>query len=230
VPRPDPAQGVFETLLVRDGVAVAAAAHLARLAASAGELYGLALPAALAGLIDHAALEHGGPYRLRILLDADGGVALEAAALPGPAAPVALQPVTVPGGLGAHKWRDRRLLEALEAASGPRAPVLVDLDGLVLETSRSSVLAVIDGTLVTPPLDGRILPGVARARALADAVALGIAVEERPLALAELVRADAALACNALRGVEPVAGVGASPLAPPGEPVAALIARYPQLR
>jgi para-aminobenzoate synthetase/4-amino-4-deoxychorismate lyase len=230
VPRPDPAQGVFETLLVLDGAAVAAGAHLARLAASARELYGQTLPAALADLIDHAALEHGGPYRLRILLDADGRVALEAASLPEPATSVALQPVTVPGGLGAHKWRDRRLLEALEAATGPRAPLLVDLDGLVLETSRSSVLAVIDGRLVTPPLDGRILPGVARARVLADAAALGIAVEERPLALAELLHADAALACNALRGIEPVAAVGASPLAQPGEPVAEVIAQYPQLR
>jgi para-aminobenzoate synthetase/4-amino-4-deoxychorismate lyase len=164
------------------------------------------------------------------MLDADGGVALEAAALPGPAASVALQPVTVPGGVGAHKWRDRRLLEALETATAPRAPLLVDLDVLVLETSRSSIFAVIDGTLVTPPLDGRILPGVARAGVLADAAALGIAVEERPLALTELLHADAALACNALRGVEPVAAVGASPLAQPAEPVSALIARYPQLR
>ena len=37
---PDPALGVFETLLVRDGTAQALDAHLARLAASVADLYG----------------------------------------------------------------------------------------------------------------------------------------------------------------------------------------------
>ena len=42
--RPDPALGVFETLLVVDGEPQRLEAHLARLARSLGELYGRALP------------------------------------------------------------------------------------------------------------------------------------------------------------------------------------------
>ena len=44
---------------------------------------------------------------------------IPAAAAPGA---VALHPVTLPGGLGAHKWADRRLLASLAAASRPRPP------------------------------------------------------------------------------------------------------------
>src|SRR5215218_1872712 len=60
-PRPDPAGGVFSTLLVRDGLALAADAHLARLGASVAELYGAALPADLAERVELAADAHPGP-------------------------------------------------------------------------------------------------------------------------------------------------------------------------
>ena len=216
VPRPDRAAGIFETLLVRDGVAIAAERHLARLAAAALTLYGVALPPGLAALVAHAALEQGGPCRMRVRLDADGGVALDAAPLSAAAGgPLVLEPVTVPGGLGPYKWRDRRLLDALEEAVGPAAaPLLVDLDGSVLETSRSSVIAVVDGVLVTPAADGRILPGVTCARILERAEAAGVAVQRRALSLHELRTAQAALACNALRGAELVAAVGDTDLRP----------------
>ena len=69
VARPDPMAGVLETLLVRDGVAIAMDAHLARLADAAAALYGVVLPAALPALVRHTALEQGGPCRLRVLLD-----------------------------------------------------------------------------------------------------------------------------------------------------------------
>jgi para-aminobenzoate synthetase/4-amino-4-deoxychorismate lyase len=68
VPRPDPAAGIFETLLVRDGVAIAAEEHLERLARSAQELYAVALPVALPAVVQHAALEQGGPCRIRVVL------------------------------------------------------------------------------------------------------------------------------------------------------------------
>jgi para-aminobenzoate synthetase/4-amino-4-deoxychorismate lyase len=131
---------------------------------------------------------------------------------------VALEPVTVPGGVGAHKWRDRRLLDALEAAVGPAAaPLLVDLDGSVLETSRSCVIALVGGVLVSPAADGRILPGVTCARILDLAEAAGHAVQRRDLALDELRAAEGAVACNALRGAQPIAAVGGSALPAPDD-------------
>jgi para-aminobenzoate synthetase/4-amino-4-deoxychorismate lyase len=200
IPRPDPAAGVFETLLVRDGRAVDVEAHLLRLSRSARLLYGLEPPTALAALVASAALEQRGPCRLRIDLSSSGEAGLQTGPVPDPEHGIVLVPATVAGGLGAHKWRDRRLLDALESAVAPARPLLVDLDGRVLETSRSSLFAELDGRLVTPPLDGHILPGVARARLLAerpDAV-------EAYLTLTDLARADRILLTNALRGTEVV--------------------------
>ncbi|HMJ32369.1 MAG TPA: aminodeoxychorismate synthase component I [Baekduia sp.] len=224
-PRPDPAGGVFETVLVRDGAAVAAEDHLARLARSARELYGVSLSPALPALLEHAALEQGGPCRIRIVLGAEGDVALEAAPLPAAGAPATLAPVVVPGGLGAHKWRDRRLVDALAGAVTPALPLLVDLDGGVLETTRANVFVVYDGQLVTPPLDGRILPGVTRARVLAQAATLGIPTRERPLSLDDLATADAILTSGALRGLEATAGIGPTTLPLPDERLRTLIDR-----
>jgi para-aminobenzoate synthetase/4-amino-4-deoxychorismate lyase len=203
VPRPDPGAGIFETLLVRDGVAAAAGEHLARLERSARELYGVALPSALPALLEHAALEQGGPCRIRVVLRPDGQVGLEVAPLPATGPRAVLAPVALPGGLGAHKWRDRGWIDAVEAATAPAVPLLVDLDGHVLETTRANVFALLDGTLVTPPLDGRILPGVTRARVLAEAAARGTPTAERPLALAALHTAQSVLTSGALRGLEP---------------------------
>ena len=227
VPRPDPAAGVFETILVLDGVPVAVEDHLARLDAAARALYGAGLPGAVEALVRHTALEQGGPCRLRVLLDADGAVGLQVAALPVPGdGTLALAPTTLPGGLGDRKWRDRRLIDALDAAAAPALPLLVDLDGGVLETTRSNVLAVRGDTLVTPPLDGRLLPGVTRARALALARELGFAVAERPVGLTELAAADAVLTSGALRGLESVTHLGSQPLAAIDDRVRTLVARF----
>jgi para-aminobenzoate synthetase/4-amino-4-deoxychorismate lyase len=229
VARPDPAAGVFETILIADGAPVALDAHLARLEAAARDLYDLALPPAAEALIAHTALEHGGPCRLRVLLDPDGQVGLQVAPLPADA-PVRLRATAVPGGLGDRKWRDRRLIDALEEALEPEAPLLVDLDGAVLETTRANVFAWIDDALVTPALDGRLLPGVTRRRTLDAARRLGLRVQERALTLAEL-RHDArgVLVTGALRGLQPAATLDGEPLPAPDDRLRTLVERFPQL-
>jgi para-aminobenzoate synthetase / 4-amino-4-deoxychorismate lyase len=216
LPRPDPAAGVFETLLVRDGAPVALAAHLARLGRSVRILYGLALPAALAGELRAAAAEASAAARLRVdAAPAGDGLTLAVALTALPArGPARLRTVTVPGGLGAHKWADRRLLGALAAATAPDEPLLCDLDGRVLESERGHLLLVEDGpVLVTPPADGRILPGVTRGRVLRAARASGLAVRIEPVALERVARAREAWLSGALRGLEPVAACDGRPLA-----------------
>src|SRR4029453_14878172 len=58
-----------------------------------------------------------------------------------PPDPVTLSPAILPGGLGAHKWRDRRLLDELAQRVGA-VPLIVDLDGDVLEAAASNLFVV----------------------------------------------------------------------------------------
>jgi para-aminobenzoate synthetase / 4-amino-4-deoxychorismate lyase len=195
--RPDPALGVFETILVRGGVPVDLRAHLARLERSVSTLYGMELPDDLRTRVLAAAA--GAPLqRLRIVARSDG-VELDSeplAAEPAPE-PVVVAPAVLPGGLGAHKWRDRRLVEEL-AERVDAVPLIVDLDGDVLEAAYANVF-VVEGThLVTPPLDGRQLPGTVRARVLA----LHPAREER-LTLDRIAGADELLLASSIRGIHP---------------------------
>jgi len=205
LPRPDPGAGVFETLLVLEGRPVAIERHLERLAASVGLLYGAPLPP---GLRQELLADAWQLDRARIRVDVRpraGGLRAEIEVSPPSErrVPVRLRPITLPGGLGAHKWSDRRLLAALTEAAGAE-PLLCDLDGLVLEAARANVFAVEGGgRLVTPPADGRILPGVTRARVLELAAELGLEVHEEPLDLARLERAKEILVTGALGGVEP---------------------------
>jgi para-aminobenzoate synthetase / 4-amino-4-deoxychorismate lyase len=207
--RPRPARGVLTSLRVTDGRGPDLDAHLARLAASARQLYGKPLPLSLRA--DLAALLPGKSGRLRITARPVGGP-LQATAEVVPAGPpsrsVGLRLATIPGGLGRHKWSDRRLLatlaETLADGLGPDEHLLIaDRDGEVLETDRANVFAVIDGVLVTPPADGRILPGVTRAAVLRLAARDGGPVREEPISTARLLAASEVFVTNSVAGLVP---------------------------
>jgi para-aminobenzoate synthetase / 4-amino-4-deoxychorismate lyase len=195
--RPDPALGVFETLLARGGSPVDARAHLARLERSVSALYGQELPENLHARV-LAAAAAAPLQRVRVTV-APAHVEIDAeplAAEPEPDA-MTLAPAVLPGGLGAHKWRDRRLLDEL-ADRLDAVPLLLDLDGDVLEAAYAN-LFIVEGThLITPPLDGRQLPGTVRARVLA----LHPALEER-LSLDRVAAADELLLASSVRGIHP---------------------------
>jgi para-aminobenzoate synthetase/4-amino-4-deoxychorismate lyase len=225
--------GVIETMLVLDGSTVLLEAHLARLAVSLDELYGALLPPPTSALVTRAAtaLAHG---RVRVTAAPQGSgiVAVDAVAsavAPGDIFPAAdrgvdLDAVAVPGGLGRHKWADRRWLDAVQGdLSSATIALLIDGEE-VLETSRANLFAVAGSALITPPADDRILPGVARADAICVAGDLGIEVRERPLTLGELGRADEVFLTGSVRGVECVRTVGGRALPAPGPMVRAIAA------
>jgi para-aminobenzoate synthetase / 4-amino-4-deoxychorismate lyase len=204
--RPDPARGVFETILVRAGTPVDLRAHLARLERSVQTLYGTGLPDEIESRV-LAAAATAPLQRLRIVATPSAAppstsalaIELDSEPLPRePAAdPVVLAPAVLPGGIGAHKWRDRRLLEELTERLDA-VPLILDLDGDVLEAAYAN-LFIVEGThLVTPPLDGRQLPGTVRARVLA----LHPAREER-VTLDRLAAADELLLASSIRGIHP---------------------------
>jgi para-aminobenzoate synthetase/4-amino-4-deoxychorismate lyase len=215
--RPDPALGVFETVLVEDGEPVDLDAHLARLADALRTGFGHDADVASAD-VRARALAAQGAAALRLLAtpappagsdgrrrdDARGlrggrvEIEVRARELPArdPRQAIALTPVLLPGGLGARKWRDRRLL----ADHGPHAAVLIcDRGGEVLEAAWANVWAVEGDTLVTPPADGRLLPGVTRARLLREPGRAGYAgAREERIGLDRLYAADAVLLTSAL--------------------------------
>ena len=199
--RPDPAMGVFDTMLVSDGRPMALEHHLTRLAASVGELYGATLPRTLTAGVQMAAAEAaaipGGRARLRIDVDPGGGVRFTvSAAGPGPPEELVLEPYALPGGLGAHKWRDRRLLDALAGLHSGTVPLLVDTDCAVLEAAYANVWIVEGDELITPPADGRILPGTTRAALLADEPG----AREEPIDLERLAIADSVFLTSSISG------------------------------
>jgi para-aminobenzoate synthetase/4-amino-4-deoxychorismate lyase len=211
---PRPAAGVFTSLLVADGVTHGLADHLARLEASVRELYGKDVPASLPA--DLARCLAGRPSgRLRVTVRPVGGplqATVEVVPVLQPPVPAAvrLRPVTVAGGIGAHKFRDRRLLAALSARAGTGPDqhlLLTDETGELLETDRANVFAVMDGVLLTPPADGRLLPGVTRAAVLRAAQGQGIRIGQKPLTLDELAQATEVFVTNAVAGVLPVAAI-----------------------
>ena len=202
-PRPDPRHGVFETLLAHDGTIEAIEEHIARLAHSLAQLYGAAMPAGVEAALRAAAPPRG---RARLRVTADGsGWSLDVGSAPPHGVAVGLEPVVVPGGLGAHKWADRRLLEAFEPA-GNAVALIVDGDEAVLEASRANLFARRGEVLLTPPADGRILPGVTRARVIETARALGVEVREERIELGALATLDEVFLTGSLRGIEPVDG------------------------
>jgi para-aminobenzoate synthetase/4-amino-4-deoxychorismate lyase len=207
---PDPARGVFETMLVTAGRPVELARHLERLRTSVSALYPQPAADDLEALATNGA---GGTELGRLSLTvapngdgrptADVAVATveRAAVFPAWDRAVRLRRLVVEGGLGAHKWADRRLLAEAEAADRGAVALVIDADERVLEASRANVFLAEKGQIVTPPADGRILPGVTRRRVLELTT-----VREEPVSLARLLAADEVFLTGSVRGVEPVYG------------------------
>ncbi len=219
LPPPDRTRGLFETLLILDGDPVELDAHLDRLAASLATLFAAQLPPQLAEEARERA-RGTGLGRMRITVDPDGRAAkLEIEAVdpadffPGEERGAALRSLPCDGGLGPHKWADRRRLG--ELAGGP-VPLLLDRDQ-VLEAGRANVFVAIGNALFTPRADGRILPGVSRRGAIVAAREAGIEVEERQLTRDELLAADEVFLTGSVRGVERARSLDDVPLPAAGE-------------
>lgn len=230
-PRPDRDLGVFETLLIAAGEPVELDAHLERLGVSLASLYPDRRAPDVAPAVEAAAegIEEGA---IRITVAPSGrrlAVAVDLVAidpdlmLPADPRPVSLQSLEIPGGLGAHKWADRSLVESADRGTDA-LDLIVDSDGTVLECSRANVFAVSGDALRTPRTDGRILPGIARARVLELAEELGFEAGEESLSREDLLAADEVLLSNSLRGIERARSLDGHELRPRGDAGARLAA------
>lgn len=209
------------------GVPVELDAHLARLDASLAVLFPDRTPPDLEGAIRARALGiERGSLRVRVAPAGRAGIeaTIRVAKIPTelvfPPAPssVAVHSLVLPGGLGGHKWADRALVDQAQAGLAADAlPLIVEWDGSVLEASRGNAFAVAGGTLTTPPADGRILPGIARARTMQIAAEAGLEVREATLTRDDLLGADEVFLTSSVRGLERVRALDGTELRGGGE-------------
>jgi para-aminobenzoate synthetase/4-amino-4-deoxychorismate lyase len=169
---------LIETMRIEAGFAPDLDRHLARMAGSA-RFFGWVFDGSAAKSTVLAAVPPGFSGRLRLLMAPSGAVAVQLSPLPVPPAGV----VSV-------------ALAALPVPAGTFEVVFVRPDGAITEGSFTNVFVERDGVLVTPPLALGLLPGVLRARLLAE----GRAVEGKVTA-ADL--AGGFFIGNALRGLIP---------------------------
>ena len=182
-------RAIFETLRTYGGEVYALDHHLDRLASSALAM-GLAEPdeKLIAGELISAAEAIGGEAVVRVTLTAGGARVVRATSLPTVPNPFrcVTRPFVPPEWLdGTVKHTSRAWSRAAVLESGVEEVLWTDPDGSILEGTRSNVFAVVNGTLVTPPVDGRCLPGVTRAALIDAAMDCDTPLEIRPLGLNE---------------------------------------------
>jgi branched-chain amino acid aminotransferase len=88
--------------------------------------------------------------------------------------------------------------------AGADEALLLNSGGLVAEGATTNIFAVIEGTVVTPPVEDGAMPGVTREAVLELAPASGLRAEVRSLTPEELAAADEVFATNAVAGLLPV--------------------------
>ena len=212
------ANGVFETILLREGAPVFFEDHWARFVRGC-HWYGLALPAtpaAVQALAITLAAENGvktGVLRFATWVG-QGGTEWRLEVTPprlhmargvarlglGPSLPSA-DPERPFKHLRRELW-----LQAVRTAraSGWDDAVLLDPAGQVVETGVSNLFFVNHGCLCTPGLETGPLPGIMRGRVLALAEERGMTAKEGHHTLADLQQASEIWVSNSLLGLRPV--------------------------
>jgi para-aminobenzoate synthetase/4-amino-4-deoxychorismate lyase len=150
--------------------------------------------------LDDAVGDLRGPARVRVLVDADGGVVCEGVDLLPLREPLsvalAVEPVDRRDVFLYHKTTRRAVYDRARA-SRPDADsvILWNEDGEVTEGTEANVVIMRDGVKVTPPVECGLLPGTMRAELLER----GELVERR-IPTAELLRASEVWLVNSVRG------------------------------
>lgn len=240
--------GLFETLLWRDGGLVLFEAHARRMRAGCAAL-GLPAPAAedLSRAVEAAVREAGlAAARAAVRLTwtaGSGGRGLDrpdemqprliaAAALAPPrrgAMTLATSAVRRNEGSPASRLKtlaylDNVLARAEAKAIGADEALMLNNRGELACAAAANLFWVKDGALFTPALDCGVLPGVTRGQVILAARRLGIDVKEVAAGLAALSGAEAAFVTNSLIGLAAVAAVDADAFRPSCE-IAALLRR-----
>jgi len=193
---------LLETLRLEEGVLVDAEAHLARIDGAASH-FGFAAPieSAQAALARVCAAHPAGRWRVRLLADRAGVARVQAFALePAPArVRVRLADAPLAGSDGEFvrfKTTRRAHYDAFAPADASVFDTLLwNERGELTEFTRGNLALRLAGRWLTPSLRSGLLPGIARARLLADRT-----LAEATLTRADLAHAEAIAFFNSLRG------------------------------
>ena len=174
--------GIFETLLMREGVPLSFERHMERVERSAREL-GIEVPPRDSIVHAISSLARYPLARLRLLFGAQFSLAIEAYEPSRDALTVQLCTGRLRAGIGGHKtfpyWENFDLLRSARF-EGFDEVLLIDADGFVGEGATCNYLINIEGRWLTPPVSRGVLPGVMRQ----IAIERGIAIEQ------EITRSD----------------------------------------
>ncbi len=124
------------------------------------------------------------------------------------------------------------VLARQEAREQDAVEAILLRDGQVTEGAASNVFALVDGTLVTPPLASSLLPGVTRALVLRLAAQCGLDVVERDLSESQLRAADEIWLTSSTKELLPVCRLDGHPVGAgvPGPGWQAVHAAYQQAK
>lgn len=222
--------GIFETMLARDGHVALFEPHMLRLT-HAASLLGITLPYSVPGLghacedlLEAAKLNTTKRVALRLTVTrgpGPRGLALPEAPTPTvmlTAAEAALPPHSVSlatstirrnsfspaSRIKALPYLDNVLAKEEARKAGAGDALLLDTTGHVASTTMANIFFWEGDNLITPSLEGPILPGITRAAVIELALGLGIKVLELTVTPERLNQAQGMFITNSLMGLVPV--------------------------
>jgi len=210
---------LLESLRLDEGQIARRDLHLARLQGSArhfGWRWDTAFATQIQQALDAIAQAHPhGIHKLRLLLNEQGQVEVQASPLSGPGSiaqnlpqdddvPVvevmlAQQAMPDADDFIRHKTTRRQAYAAFAPRDGAFDTLLFNASGEITEFTIGNVALKLDGHWYTPPLSAGLLPGVMRTSLLAQGI-----IQERRLLLSDLEQAQGMALLNSVRGWLPV--------------------------
>ena len=235
------ADGIFETMVALEDRVFRLGDHLARLHRGATVLH-LALPPAgeLADAIRESLRRNGLPRsvaRLTVSRGVDPGRGLDVTVGVTPSVVIRVAPWQGPPAslplvrrllLSSIRRNDLSPLSRIKSLSytegviarleaqreGADDALLCNTRGHLTGATSSNIFAVTKGSLVTPPEDDGVLPGIARHTVLEEAERLGISSREQTLLPEDAALADELFTTNVVAGVVPAIYLSGKPVGP----------------
>jgi branched-chain amino acid aminotransferase len=109
-------------------------------------------------------------------------------------------------------YLENMLAHAEAIADGSDEAILLNVDGYVAECSASNIFIVEAGSIITPPVDAGILPGITRGVVIELAAKLGIKLVHEAVSVERLMNAEEVFITNSVIEIMPVAAIDRRPV------------------